>query len=102
MAATILNIREIISDPKIPSGRPVIAGTGICVSDIVAYHLHGDKLSPEQIAAAYRLSLGQVHAALAYYYLHQAEIDQEMRHNAEEANRLIAALEREGKAQPTP
>ena len=97
---TILNISEIVSDPKIRGGRPVIAGTGLRVSDIVAHHLYGDKLSAEEIANQFKLNMGQVHAALAYYYLHQAEIDAEMRRNAEEAQMLLAELIKQGKASP--
>lgn len=49
-------------------------------SRIKVVHLVMDKLAhdwtPEQIREQYpRLSLGQVYAALAYYYDHQAEID---------------------------
>jgi uncharacterized protein (DUF433 family) len=94
----ILSIDEIVSDPKVRSGRPVIRGTGICVSDIVAWHLYGDKLTPDQIATDFRLSLGQVYAALTYYYLHQNEIDEEMRQSSENAKRLLAELEKQGKA----
>jgi uncharacterized protein (DUF433 family) len=100
MVATILSISEIVSDPKIRSGRPVIAGTGLKVSDIAAWHLYGDKLTPEQIASHFRLNLGQVHAALSYYYLHQSEIDAEMRKSAEEADQLISELVKQGKASP--
>jgi uncharacterized protein (DUF433 family) len=100
MAASILSIDEIVSDPKIRGGRPVIKGTGIKVSDIVAWHLYGDKLSLEKIAQDFRLSLGQVYASITYYYLHQAEIDEEMRQSAEEARRLLAELEKQGKASP--
>lgn len=54
--------------------RPKIAGTGFTVQDIVAMHLWNH--SPlEWIQAEYGLSLAQIHAALAYYYDHQAEID---------------------------
>ncbi len=97
MTVNILNIEEIISDPKIRSGKPIIAGTGIRVSDIVAYHLHGDKLTAEQIATDFRLKLGQVHAALAYYYLHQTEIDEEMRQNAEDADHWREILRQQGR-----
>ena len=97
MAANILAISEIVSDPKIRGGRPVIAGTGLKVSDVVLTHTTGDKLSVEDIASHYRLPLGQVHAALAYYYLHQEEIDREIQTNREEAERLVAELEKQGK-----
>jgi uncharacterized protein (DUF433 family) len=100
MTTTILNISEIISDPKIRGGRPVLAGTGLRVSDIVAHHLYGDKLTPEDLATQFGLNLGQVYAALSYYHLHQAEIDNEMQQNAEEARVLLADLVKQGKASP--
>src|SRR5689334_17848424 len=97
MVMNILRIEEIVSDPKVRSGRPVIRGTGICVSDVVGWHLYGDKLSLEQIATDFHLSLGQVYAALTYYYLHQEEIDSEMRQSAEDAQRLLDKIKKNGR-----
>jgi uncharacterized protein (DUF433 family) len=97
MAATILSISEIVSDPKIRGGRPVIAGTGLTVMNIVLAHTTGDKLSPEQIAEQYRLTLGQVYAALAYYHLHQTEIDDEIRTDITDAERLQEELRKQGR-----
>lgn len=97
MVATVLNISEIVSDPKIRGGRSVVAGTGICVSDIALAHVTGDHLPVEVLAQNYRLSLGQVYAALAYYHLHAPDIDAEMQTNAAEAEKWIAELERQGK-----
>ena len=76
--ATMLSINLISSDPKVRGGRPCIAGTGIRVLDIVAVMLFHDQ-TPAEIAEAYALSLAQVHAALAYYYEHKAEIDADIR-----------------------
>lgn len=97
MALTVLNINEIASDPKIRGGRPVIAGTTVPVTTIVLAHTTGDKLPLERIAADYRLSLGQVYAALAYYYLHQDEMDAQMQQDAALTQTLAAELERQGK-----
>ena len=76
--ATMLSINLISSDPKVRGGRPCIAGTGIRVLDVVAVMLFHDQ-TPAEIAEAYALSLAQVHAALAYYYEHKAEIDADLR-----------------------
>lgn len=38
-----------------------------------------DNQIPGEIAAGYGVSLAQVHAALAYYYEHKAEIDEDIR-----------------------
>ena len=67
---TIESIDLIYRNPKIRGGRPCIVGTSLRVMDIVnAMRWNGQ--SPEQMADAYQISLGQVHAALAYYYCNQ-------------------------------
>ncbi len=97
MVMNILSIEEIVSDPKVRSGRPVIRGTGIMVMTIVLAHTTGDKLTLETIAKDYGLPLGQVMAAMAYYYLHQQEMDAQFQREKEETDLLIAELERQGK-----
>ena len=97
MAQTTLEIKEIISDPNVRDGRPVIKGTGIKVTDIMFTHTTGDKLSAEEIATNFQLDVGQVHAALAYYYLHKAELDEQICRDDEAGMQMIEALEREGK-----
>jgi len=55
-------------------GKPRITGHRITVQNIVIWHeLLGR--SADEIAAEYDLTLGDVYAALAYYYDHRAEID---------------------------
>lgn len=97
MAVNILSINEIVSDPTIRGGRPVIAGTGITVMTIVLAHTTGDRLPAEVIAEHYRLTLGQVYAALSYYHLHQAELDAQLEREMAETDELVAELERQGK-----
>jgi uncharacterized protein (DUF433 family) len=97
MAATILNISEIVSDPNVRGGRPTISGTGLTVMNIVLTHTTGDKLTPEVIAQHYRLSLGKVYAALAYYYLHQTELDEQYQREMEETKLLIEELRQQGR-----
>src|SRR5260370_29981719 len=93
---TILHIDAIVSDPEIRSGRPSIAGTGICVSDLVAYYVY-DRQTPEELATGFKLTLGQVHAALAYYFMHKSEIDAEMQANALNAEQSIQKLKHQRK-----
>jgi len=76
--ATIQSINLISTDPSVRSGRPCIAGTRIEVNALVIEHLFNQR-PIEEIAANYRLTLAQVHAALAYYYEHKAELDAVMR-----------------------
>jgi uncharacterized protein (DUF433 family) len=64
------------------SGVARIAGSRSRVSQIVVDHR---QMSPEQIVEQYpHLTLADVHAALTYYYDHQAQIDAEI----EEGDRL--------------
>ena len=93
---TILHIDAIVSDPAVEDGAPTIAGTRIRVSDIAAYHIY-DARRPEELAADFKLTLAQVHAALAYYYAHKAEIDAEIRANSVEADRLMEQLKEQGR-----
>ncbi len=58
------------------SGRPCIAGTRVRVMDIVSARKAG---VPEEELREYfssrPLTLGEIHAALTYYYDHQEEVD---------------------------
>lgn len=66
--------RHIEQTPGTRGGRPRVAGTRITVDDLVIMHLHlGQSL--EQIAGKYRLTPAAVHAAMAYYFDHKAEVD---------------------------
>jgi uncharacterized protein (DUF433 family) len=73
----VLALEYIVRDPKIRGGRPVVAGTGIRVMDIAALTKYHHR-SPAEITESYGLTMAQVHAALAYYYDHQAEIDTQL------------------------
>ena len=84
----IESIDLIYRNPDVRGGRPCIVGTSLRVLDIVnAMRWNGR--SPEQMAAAYQITLGQVHAALAYYYCNQAEIDADIR-ESERKSKAIA------------
>lgn len=96
MSATYLTIDAIIADPDIRGGRPVIAGTTLRVSDVVAYYLYAGH-TPEDLAIGFNLSPGQVHAALAYYHLHKDEIDTELHENATKADVLMQQLAKQGR-----
>lgn len=71
----------VTSDPSIRGGRPHLAKSRVTVADVVLMHLRlGQSL--EEVAGTYDLSLVALHAALAYYYDHQAEIDRSIREDA--------------------
>jgi uncharacterized protein (DUF433 family) len=60
------------------NGVPHIAGTTMKVVELVtAQQAYG--WSPEELRFQFPyLSLGQIHSALAYYWDHQAELDQDI------------------------
>ena len=74
---TIESIDVVWRDLNRRSGRPCIIGRSLKVKYVAQWRRGSDRLSPEEIGQYYGLSLHQVHAALAYYYLHQAEVDSE-------------------------
>ena len=77
----------ITRSPGIKGGTPHIAGTGVTVRTIVRWHQSG--LEPEQIARRIgHIVLGQVHAALAFYYANQELMDCEMAEEQAESDRL--------------
>jgi len=56
-------------------GKPHVAGHRVKVQHIASWHEQAG-ISPDEIVAAHPgLTLADVHAALAYYYDHRAEID---------------------------
>ncbi|HMN11390.1 MAG TPA: DUF433 domain-containing protein [Bellilinea sp.] len=95
MSTTVLSIDTIVSNPDIRGGQPTVAGRSITVSDLVARYLRG--VSLEDLASNFDLTFGQVHAALAYYYMHKQEIDEELHRDLETANRVKTELEKQGK-----
>jgi len=74
MMMGLVTVQHIEQTPGVRGGKPHIAGTRITVADVAFCHLQ-QGLSVAEIAAEYDLSLASVHAALAYYFDHRAEID---------------------------
>ncbi len=89
MGTAVIDIGELItSSPEIRGGKPRVAGTGITVMRIAGWYKLG--WSPEKIADQLELSCAQVYAALAYYHTNREAIDDELRLEAEEYDRLAA------------
>lgn len=81
----------IVRTPGTCGGRPPIAGHRITVHNIVIDFQAG--MTPEAIVSERpQLTLGQVYAALAYYYANQAAMDAEFAAYEEECDRLEAEL----------
>lgn len=70
--------------PTVRGGRPVIRGTRFLVSDVIWHYKRG--LSVEEILLHFpHLTAAGIYGALAYYHEHQAEIEAEIREDADEA-----------------
>lgn len=79
----------IVSTPDIRGGRPRIAGTGVTVQRIAAWHNLG--FTPEEIVNKFgHLSLAQVYAALTYYHANQEEIEAALAKDEEIARQVEA------------
>ncbi len=65
--------------PGVCGGRPRIAGTRIRVQDIYIWHELQGQSADEIVSQFPQLSLGDVHAALTYFFDHRDEIQQQMR-----------------------
>jgi uncharacterized protein (DUF433 family) len=68
---------HIVKEAGYCGGKAAIGATRVRVNNVVFLHKQGK--TPEQIIVEYPdLNLAQVHAALAYYYDHQDEIEAEL------------------------
>ena len=83
---TVLD-RHIEITAGVAGGKPRIAGHRITVQNVVIWH-EWMGLSADEIATTFQLTLTDIYAALAYYYSHQAEID----NNIERGQEFITAL----------
>ena len=70
---------RIVKTPGTCGGRARIAGHRVRVQDIVIWHEH-QGLTPDEIVSHIpTITLADVHTALAYYFDHVQEIQEEMR-----------------------
>ncbi|HXO29811.1 MAG TPA: DUF433 domain-containing protein [Thermoanaerobaculia bacterium] len=80
----VLSYPHISTHPQVMSGRPCIAGTRVRVMDIVAAR-QADVPDDELLEyfSSRTLTRSELHAALAYYYDHQDEIDAALAEDAD-------------------
>jgi uncharacterized protein (DUF433 family) len=79
---------HIVRTPGVCSGLPRIDGTRITVN-LIAREVVRLRRTPEEVLIAHpHLTLAQIHAALAYYFDHRAEVNAALA----EADRLEADL----------
>src|ERR1700681_4272034 len=78
----------IVKTPGVCSGQPRIAGTRIKVKHVYTW-VERMGMTPAWVVAEYpHLTMAQVHAALAYYWSHRDEIQQDI----ENEGKLVAEL----------
>ncbi|MCP5120437.1 MAG: DUF433 domain-containing protein [bacterium] len=70
---------RITKTPGVCGGRACIAGHRIRVLDIAIWHEHQGMTPDEIVSHVPSISLGEVHAALSYYFDHVDEIREEIR-----------------------
>ena len=80
---------HIETTPGVCGGKPRIAGRRITVQNVALWHEREGK-TVDEIATEYDLSLGDVHAALAYYYDHKGEVDRRVEDGEAAAERIRA------------
>ena len=74
--------RHLVTTPEVFGGKPRVRHRRITVQNIVVWHEHLRR-TPDEICAEHDLTLAEVHAALAYYFDHQEEIDATIRASKE-------------------
>jgi len=74
-------------------GRAWIDDTNVKVIEVVLDHIANGWSADEIHVQHPHLSLGQIHAALSYYFDHQQEFDHLIEQSSERANALAAAAQ---------
>ena len=73
---------HITTNPRIARGAPIIKGTRIAVRTIAGYYQLG--LTVDEILQSLpHLTQSQAHAALAFYFDHQQEIEGDLKRNSD-------------------
>ncbi len=67
---------------------PIIAGTNVKVVELILDHVaYG--WSPEELHLQHpHLAMGQIHSALAYYWDHKSELDQDIERRLQQVGQL--------------
>lgn len=82
--ATNITYPYISTDPEIANGVPLIEGTRVTVRSVAGYYQMG--MTPDDILSSLsHLTLSQIHSALAYYFDHQREVDEDLAMASDEA-----------------
>jgi uncharacterized protein (DUF433 family) len=76
-----------VVDPEVLRGKPHIARHRIAVSHVAVWVTHHG-LTPADIADQFHLTLGEVYAALSYYYDHKAQMNRDIAASADRAEAM--------------
>jgi uncharacterized protein (DUF433 family) len=94
--STVLEV-TLVRTPGICGGHLRIDGTGLSVNQIVTLHNQG--LSAEQIVEQYPpRTLREIYAALAWYYEHKVEFDEELAAEDREYDGLAQQFESDARS----
>ncbi len=85
-----LMTQHIVKTPNVCGGRACIAGHRIRVADVVVWHERRGYAADEIVALFPGLTLGDVHAALAYYFDNREEIEADLQVEEAWASKLAA------------
>ncbi len=86
---SIIPNERIVKSPETCGGRARIADHRVRVQDIVILSEHQGMTPDEIVSRLPTISLADVHSALAYYFDHTAEIEQEIQADREYADEFL-------------
>jgi len=87
-----VSTQHITKTPGVCGGRACVAGHRVRVMDIVAWH-EMRSMSADQVVDLFPgITLADVYAALAYYFDHRQEIEDDFRNDDQWAERVTSTL----------
>jgi len=89
----VVDTGHIVIEADVLGGEPHIAGHRIAVSHIAIWIVY-QGASPGEIAKEFNLTLGEIYAALAYYYDHKDEIDRDIAETDRQAEEMARRYRR--------
>src|SRR5438309_11687828 len=88
---SVIANERIVKTPGTCGGRARIAGHRVRVQDVVIWSEHQGMTPDEIVSHIPSITLADVHSALAYYFDHVQEIQDEMRADREYADKMRAS-----------
>src|SRR5438094_303480 len=94
MSVTLAHEPLVVPLTRLENGTYRITGTRISLEQVIEYFQDGD--TPEDIVSALdSLRLADVYAIISYYLTHQAEVNEYVRAQNEEGDRIQKMIEAE-------